>query len=81
MALYIKDEKVDDLAIQYQKATGAASKTAAVRKALQESLAALKRKKPLNERLAELQARADRIGPADPAFDQKAFSDDAWGAQ
>ncbi len=75
MALYIKDEAVDDLAIRFQQATGAASKTAAVRKALQDGLAALQRKQPLMVRIAALQSQADKIGPADPNFDQKEFSD------
>jgi antitoxin VapB len=78
MALYIKDDSVDDLAIKYQQATGAASKTAAVRKALLEGLAALKRSKPLMERMTALQEIADDIGDVDPAFNQKTFADDVW---
>lgn len=81
MALYIKDDTVDDLAIKYQKATGAASKTAAVRRALMDALAALKQSKPLMERMAALQDVADGIGKVDPDFDQKAFSDDVWSDQ
>lgn len=30
---------------------------------------------PLVKRIAALQERADTLGPADPVFDQKAFSD------
>lgn len=30
----------------------------------------------LKERMAALQKEADKIGPVDPKFDQKAFSDD-----
>lgn len=78
MALYIKDQTVDDLAIKYQKAVGAKSKTAAVHKALTEALAALKKSKPLMERMTALQDMADEIGVVDPAFDQKKFSDDVW---
>lgn len=78
MALYIKDDSVDDLAVRYQKASGADSKTAAVRKALLEGLASIQRKVPLMEKIAVVQAKADEIGPVDPAFDQKAFADDLW---
>jgi antitoxin VapB len=52
MPLYIKDDSVDDLAIKYQKLTGAGSKTAAVRKALLEGLASIQKKVPLMEKIA-----------------------------
>lgn len=81
MPLYIKDEAVDDLAIRYQKATGAASKTAAVRNALIEGLKQLQINTPLNERIAELHSEADQIGPVDPGFSMKKFSDDLWEDQ
>lgn len=81
MPLYIKDDSVDDLAIKYQKLSGADSKTAAVRKALLEGLASIQSKVPLMERLAAVQAKADEIGPVDPDFDQKAFADDLWSDQ
>ena len=79
MALYIKDDTVDDLAIQYMKASGANSKTAAVRKALSEALASVQAKVPLMEQLAKVQAQADTIGPVDSDFDLKVFADDLWG--
>lgn len=78
MPLYIKDDSVDDLAIKFQVASGAKNKTAAVKTALLESLAALKSKQPLMERMAELQERADKLGDADPDFDEKRFMDDMW---
>lgn len=80
MPLYIRDDEVDALAIKYQKATGAKSKTEAVRKALQGQLAALKKEKSLAERILELQAEADQIGEVDPSFNMKEFSDDLWGS-
>lgn len=79
MALYIRDETVDDLVVKYKKATGASSKTEAVRKALTAGLAALTKKTTLAERIAVHQRAADDLGPVDPAFDQKTFSDAAWG--
>lgn len=78
MPLYIKDEAVDQLAIRYQKATGAASKTAAVRLALREGLKAMQAETPLIDKLGALQSQADEIGAVDPAFDSKAFADDLW---
>ena len=78
MPLYIKDDSVNDLAIRYQKASAADSKTAAVRKALLEGLASIQRKVPLMEKIAAVHAKADAIGPVDPAFCQKAFADDLW---
>ncbi|UWR62793.1 type II toxin-antitoxin system VapB family antitoxin [Phaeobacter inhibens] len=78
MPLYIRDDSVDALAEQVKKLTGASSKTDAVRAALQAQLEAAKNKKPLLERIHELQGQADEIGAADPAFDMKNFSDSMW---
>ena len=81
MALYIKDDTVDDLAMQYMKATGATTKTAAVRKALAEALASVQAKVPLMEKLTAIQTQADQIGPVDPDFDLKTFADDLWSEE
>lgn len=78
MTLYIKDDTVDDLAVRYMKASGASSKTAAVRKALAEALASAQAKIPLMEKIAKVQAQADHIGAVDPEFDLKTFADDLW---
>ncbi len=78
MPLYIRDDAVDALAAQVAKATGAKNKTEAVRAALQAQLEAAKKKKPLIERLQELQVKADTIGEANPAFDMKKYTDDLW---
>ena len=34
---------------------------------------------PLRERLARSKALADAMGPSDPAFDMKAYTDEMWG--
>lgn len=34
---------------------------------------------PVAERIAALQREADKLGPADPDFDPKTFSDEMWG--
>lgn len=79
MALYIRDETVDDLAKQVMKATGATNKTEAVRAALKAQLVAETQKKPLLERINEVRAMADTIGAPDPDFDMKTYTDEMWG--
>ena len=78
MPLYIRDEDVNALADQVKIITGAQSKTEAVRAALQAQLEAIVKKKPLIERVRDLQAKADEIGEVDPNFDMKKFTDDMW---
>lgn len=78
MPLYVKDDAVDDLAIKYQKAIGARSKTDAVRKALKDALAATHSEKSVLEEIAEIQAEFAALGPVDPNFDQKAVADELW---
>ncbi len=79
MALYIKDEAVDELATKVQKAIGARSKTEAVRRALENELARRRKNTPLAQRLAPAKALAAQIGTPNPAFDMKAFTDEMWG--
>ncbi len=79
MALFIRDARVEALAEEVRKATNARSKTEAVRNALTAQLAATRRALPLRERLKRSQAMADALGPFDPDFDMKAFTDEMWG--
>lgn len=78
MPLYIRDDSVDGLAEKVMKATGAKTKTDAVRAALLAQLEAIRKKTPLIDTVRALQDRVDCLGEADPAFDQKAFSDEMW---
>jgi antitoxin VapB len=78
MPLYIRDEKVDDLANELMKITGAKTKTDAVRTALIKQIAATKDKVPLLERIKPSIALVANIGTPDPDFDQKRFSDDLY---
>lgn len=78
MPLYIRDSEVDALAAELQAVSGAASKTEAVRTALLHELARNRAKTPLRERLARLQERVARLGPTDPAFDMKRYTDEMW---
>lgn len=79
MPLYIRDDTVDELARKVMKATGAETKTEAVRAALLAQLEAEKARKSLLERLELSQTLADEIGAVDPGFDQKRFADEMWG--
>ena len=78
MPLYIRDDKVDDLATRFMQISGAKNKTEAVRMALTAQLAAEQQRKPLLERLAPLLERAVDLGPTDPDFDMKRFMDEMW---
>lgn len=79
MALFIRDAEVDALAEEVRRLTKAKTKTEAVRKALQAQLIAARRNLPLRERLARSKAMADALGPGDPTFDMKKFTDEMWG--
>jgi antitoxin VapB len=79
MPLYVSDEEVNRLAGEVQQVIGAATKTDAVRVALEELLAQRKAKKPLLDRLKAIEERARRLGTPDPDFGEKAFSDRMWG--
>lgn len=79
MPLFIRDDEVDALAGEVQKLTKARTKTEAVRRALQNELARTRKMLPLRERLARAKALADAMGPSDPNFDMKAFTDEMWG--
>jgi antitoxin VapB len=78
MPLYIRDDEVDALATKLQRETNAPSKTEAVRTALLHELERNRARKPLRDRIALLQARYAALGPSDPNFDMKAFTDEMW---
>lgn len=79
MALFIRDAEVDALAEEVRKLTKARTKTEAVRQALQTQLAQARQALPVKDRLARSKALADAMGPSDPTFDMKAYSDEMWG--
>ncbi len=78
MALFIRDVEVEALAEEVRKVIGAKTKTEAVRRALQAYLTSARRGLPLEERLARSKALADALGPSDPTFDMKRFTDEMW---
>jgi antitoxin VapB len=79
MPLYIRDDDVDALAVRVQEITGARTKTEAVREALRHEIERTLARLPLRERLAAVIAKARLLGPGDPDFDMKAYSDEMWG--
>lgn len=79
MALFIRDSSVDALAAELQKAMKAPSKKEAVRLALQHELHRVRKAMPLRERLTRAMALADAMGPGDPTFDMKKYTDAMWG--
>ena len=79
MPLYVKDEQVSDLVEQYQKIIGAASKTEAVRLALQRQIDAERLAVPLADRVENIQADVQRLGTTEPNYDHKRFMDEMWG--
>ena len=78
MPLYIREDDVAALAVEVQAMTGASTKTEAVRLALQHEIERHRKSTPLRERLAKATALAEAIGPVDPAFDMKVFTDALW---
>lgn len=78
MALFIRDDEVDALATALQKATKAGTKKEAVRRALQNELERARQRR-LADTLVDLQDRVAAMGPNDPDFDMKKFTDEMWG--
>jgi antitoxin VapB len=79
MPLYVRDEGVNRLAGDVQKAIGATTKTEAVRIALERLLQEREKKIPFRERLKLLQERTRALGKDRSDFDEKAFLDEMWG--
>ena len=78
MSLYIRDEKVNELAEKVMRRRGTKTKTEAVRLALENELREADNELSLAERIKPLQARIAALGPKDPNFDEKAFMDEMW---
>ena len=78
MPLYIRDDKVDRLAVEVMRLTGAKTKTDAVREALRLQLSRVQDDLPLRDRIAPLQRDIATLGRRDPEFDMKRFTDELW---
>jgi antitoxin VapB len=79
MPLFIRDPDVDAMTVELQQLTKARSKTEVVRTALRNELERSRGTVPLRERLTKVKQMARRIGPANPDFDMKKFTDEMWG--
>ena len=79
MPLYVRDERVNQLAEQAQKILKAPTKTDAIRQALERVVDAEERRPSLAERLEKIKQRYQAMGTDDPDFDQEAFLDEMWG--
>jgi antitoxin VapB len=79
MPLYIRDDRVDELASRLQRLTGTATKTEVVRRALEQEIGRVEAARSLEERIAPSMALADAMGQGGHDFDMKAFSDEMWG--
>lgn len=84
MPLYIRDDRVDELATRLQRLTGSATKTQVVRQALEHEIGRLEAARPLEDVIAKSIALADAIGmgtgmgTGESDFDMKAFTDEMW---
>ncbi|MEX0645563.1 MAG: type II toxin-antitoxin system VapB family antitoxin [Parvularculaceae bacterium] len=80
MALFIRDEKVDALASELQKALKAPSKKEAVRIALERELERSVRTRPRRRfDFRKSRAMAKAMGASDSKLDMKKFMDEMWG--
>lgn len=78
MALYIRDPEVDKLVEEVQRLRKTATKTEAVKNALRKEIEAAKAEMPLANRLEKAIEMARALGPRNPDFDMKTFSDDLY---
>ena len=80
MPLYIRDDRVDQLAAHLQRLTGEATKTQVVRRALEHEISRVEAAQPIRERIAGSMALADAMGMSkgESDFDMKAFTDEMW---
>lgn len=74
MALHIDDPEVEALVAQLMQITGMTDPAEVVHAALERAI----KNHTLQTNIAAAQGRATAIGPVDPNFDMKAFSDGLW---
>ncbi|KEQ04650.1 MULTISPECIES: type II toxin-antitoxin system VapB family antitoxin [Pseudorhizobium] len=80
MPLYVRDERVNQLAEQAQKILNAPTKTDAIRQALERVVGDSEPAKPmLADRLKAIRDRYQALGSPNPDFDEKQFLDEMWG--
>jgi antitoxin VapB len=79
MRLYVRDERLNQLAEQAQKILKAPTKTDAIRQTLERVVEAEEQRPPLAERLENIKRRYRAMGTDDPDFNQETFLDEMWG--
>lgn len=79
MPFYIRNDEAGRLAEEYRALTGLSSKSDAVIDALRRAIADRRDVIPLAERVETVIEIGRRLGPCDPAFDMKRFSDELSG--
>ncbi|SMD06891.1 type II toxin-antitoxin system VapB family antitoxin [Rhizobium sp. RU36D] len=80
MPLYVRDERVNELAEEVRKILKAPTKTEAIRQALERVMTENASEPTLAERLAKVREKYDLPQYADlETFDQKAYLDEMWG--
>ena len=83
MPLYVRDERVNQLAEQARRILNAPTKTDVIRQALEKVVADAEPgtepdERPLAERLKAFRDRYQSMGTPDPNFDEKKFLDEMW---
>lgn len=78
MALYIRDQRIDELAKRAQRLLKAPTKTDAVRQALEREIERVEMRPSLADRVKPFQDAIRAMGPDNPDFDMKKFMDEGW---
>lgn len=78
MPLFIRDADVTAMAEELARLTNARSKTEAVRIALRHELEHVRKRVPLQERIARIHEKAAKIGLPNPGFDMKTYTNATW---
>ena len=78
MPLYVRDDEADELAETVKTLAGAATKTEAVKIALRNEVARLKRRRPLSQGPDAAKVLARSAAPADPILERKFVTDELW---
>jgi antitoxin VapB len=77
--MLIRDKEVEELALRLLQVSAAPNLDEAIKPALRREIERIRRHKLLMERIAPALALADAMGPTNPQFDMKAFSDAECG--
>ncbi|WP_237152145.1 type II toxin-antitoxin system VapB family antitoxin [Oryzibacter oryziterrae] len=79
MQLHLQDDEALALAEEVKRLTHADSLEVAVKQALRHEIDRVKNSTGLWNRLSAAREKAGQIGPGNPDFDMKSFTDAMWG--